>query len=118
MELLIALSVGLAALHALRPLRPLLPGREAWVAGLFGLVHGLAFAEALATLQLPRGSLLVAVLGFNLGAEALQLLVAALLLPPLMAGRRHRWQPVVRQVLALGALAAAGFWGWQRVAAL
>ena len=44
----------------------------------FGLVHGLGFAGALAEMQLPPGSLLVGLLGFNVGVECGQLTVIAL----------------------------------------
>jgi hypothetical protein len=42
-ELLIAASIAIAALHAIRPL---FAGREWLVAALFGTVHGLAFSES------------------------------------------------------------------------
>ena len=48
-EVLIAVSILVSALHALRPI---FPGREAWVAAFFGLIHGLAFATTLAELGL------------------------------------------------------------------
>src|SRR6201999_1656522 len=43
-EVLIAISILVSAIHAMRPL---FPGREALIAASFGLVHGLAFASAL-----------------------------------------------------------------------
>ncbi len=53
-EVLIAVSILVSAAHALRPL---FPGREAVIAGCFGLVHGMAFAGTLAELGLgPMGS--------------------------------------------------------------
>ncbi len=110
-EMLIALSVGITALHALRPL---FPRREAWVAGAFGLVHGLAFAEVLSALQLPRASLLLATLSFNLGVEAFQLLLALLVLPWWMQARSQPWHAAARGAAALTALAAAALWAWQR----
>ena len=44
-EVLIAVSILVSAIHALRPL---FPGREAGLAAFFGLIHGLAFAATLA----------------------------------------------------------------------
>jgi HupE / UreJ protein len=41
----------------------------------FGLVHGLGFASAIQDLQLPRGKLVEALVGFNLGIEAAQVLL-------------------------------------------
>jgi len=46
----------------------------------FGLVHGLGFASALGDLTIPKGSLLAALGGFNLGVEAGQLAVIAIAL--------------------------------------
>lgn len=44
----------------------------------FGLVHGLGFASALSDLDLPKSSLAVGLVGFNLGVEGAQLTVIAL----------------------------------------
>ena len=49
----IAVSILVSAAHAVRPL---FPGREAIVAGLFGLVHGMAFSFTLAELDLSTPS--------------------------------------------------------------
>ena len=106
-EALIAVSILVAALHAIRPL---FPGREALVAGGFGLIHGLAFSEVLRELDLTGNQLASALLGFNLGIEAMQLAVVALVLPPLIllarAGRYHR----LRVVAALATAVAAVGW--------
>lgn len=80
-EALIAVSILVAAVHAVRPL---FPGREAGVAAGFGLVHGLAFASTLAGLQLEAGPLALSLLGFNLGIELMQLLVVACTVPWLL----------------------------------
>lgn len=56
--------------------------RKPWlVAFAFGLLHGLGFAGALAEIGLPAGEIPMALLFFNLGVEAGQLIfVAAVLL--------------------------------------
>ncbi|WP_232325983.1 HupE/UreJ family protein [Spirosoma montaniterrae] len=77
-EILIALSIFVSALHALRPL---FPEQEGWIAAGFGLVHGLAFAGTLTKLQLDAGPMALSILGFNLGIEAMQLFVICLTLP-------------------------------------
>ncbi len=79
-EALIAVSILVAAAHAVRPL---FAGREALVAGGFGLIHGLAFSATLRELDLSGGELVLSLLGFNLGIELMQLLVVLLVLPPL-----------------------------------
>ncbi len=83
-ESAIAASVVLAAANNLRPL---VDARRWLVAFAFGLVHGLGFASVLADLGLPRGSLLPALLGFNLGVEAGQLAIVAAFLPLAYATR-------------------------------
>ncbi len=84
-EAAIAASVVLAALNNLAPL--VARGRWAFAFG-FGLVHGFGFANVLADLGLPRGSLLLALLGFNLGVELGQLVVVAAFLPLAWTVRR------------------------------
>jgi hypothetical protein len=44
-------------------------------------VHGFGFASVLIDLGLPRGTLLTALLGFNLGVEAGQLAIVCVFLP-------------------------------------
>jgi hypothetical protein len=51
------------------------------VSFLFGLVHGFGFAGALAEVGLPASGLAAALVGFNLGVEAGQLLIVAPLAP-------------------------------------
>jgi hypothetical protein len=106
-EALIAVSILVAAVHAIRPL---FPGREALVAASFGLVHGLAFSEALRALHLTGARLVLSLLGFNLGIEAMQLVVVALVLPPLiLLARTGRYSRLRVTASAATALAAAGW---------
>jgi hypothetical protein len=77
-EVLIAFSILMTAIHAFRPI---FPGREQQVATGFGLVHGLAFAAVLANLNLSAGPMALSILGFNLGIELMQLFVIALTIP-------------------------------------
>jgi len=90
-EVAVAGSILVAAIHALRPLAA---RGEVVVGGLFGLVHGTAFATAILDLGLDTRATVVAVLGFNLGVELAQLVVVALVLPVLLllASRSgYRW---------------------------
>ena len=80
-ESVIALSIVIAALNNMTRF---LPGR-AWVlAGGFGLIHGFGFAGALGELGFEGKSVLVPVLGFNLGVEAGQLIIVTMILPVLI----------------------------------
>ncbi|WP_418320004.1 HupE/UreJ family protein [Piscinibacter sakaiensis] len=77
-EAVIAASVVLAALNNVWPLVQ----RRRWlVAFIFGLIHGFGFASVLADLGLPQASLLLALVGFNVGVELGQLAIVVLFLP-------------------------------------
>jgi hypothetical protein len=79
-EATIAASVVLVAREAMHD-QPTLTRRATWaVALLFGLVHGLGFAGALRALGLPSGSVIPALLWFNVGVELGQLGVVAVAL--------------------------------------
>jgi hypothetical protein len=106
-EILIAVSILVSAGHALRPL---FPGREAWVAAGFGLVHGLAFASTLAELHLPAGPMALSILGFNSGIELMQLFVIALTVPWLIMLSQTPAYTTVRVAGALAAAVAALAW--------
>lgn len=113
-EALIAVSILVAAAHAIRPI---FPGREALVAGGFGLIHGLAFSATLRELDLSGSELVLSLLGFNLGIELMQLVVVALVLPPLCLLARSAAFPRIRTTAAaLTAVAAVG-WLLARVGA-
>lgn len=113
-EVAVASSIAVAALHALRPL-----GRSAdlAMAGLFGLVHGLAFSASLSGAGLTVGQHAVALLAFNLGIEMMQLLIVAAALPVLLilAHRQYGTYNVLRMASALGAFGMALFWTVQRL---
>ena len=111
-EAAIALSVLISAIHAMRPL---FPGRERWVAFGFGLVHGLAFATVIAGLGASVAARATAILGFNLGIEAVQLALVVLLLPALVIGARTKWYRPARLALAGFAALASLAWLVERV---
>ncbi|QJD81213.1 HupE/UreJ family protein [Spirosoma rhododendri] len=111
-EILIAVSILVSAMHAVRPL---FPGRETWVAAGFGLIHGLAFAGTLANLNLDAGPMALSILGFNLGIEMMQLLVIALIIPWLMLLSRTPVYAYVRVGGAVLAGVAAMAWIVERV---
>ena len=87
-ESVIAASVVLAA--ALNIIAALQVRR--WHAAFgFGLIHGFGFASALNDLGVSGAGLAATVLAFNVGVEAGQLAVVAVLLPLLYALRQRAW---------------------------
>jgi len=81
----------------------------------FGLIHGLAFAEALTELHLQGWPLARALLGFNLGVEAGQALVVLLLAPALAWLVKRNAGPRIAKALSLAIAAMGLFWLVQRV---
>ncbi len=106
-EPLIALSIAYVAFENLLT-STVKPWRIALVS-LFGLLHGLGFAEALSRLDLPRSEFLTTLVTFNIGVEAGQLtviaaamaLVAALRVSPENYRRRIVW-PASAAIGAMG----------------
>ena len=101
-ESTIAASVIVAALNNLYPLID----KRLWiVAFVFGLVHGLGFANVLTDLALPKPALAVSLVSFNLGVEAGQLAIVATFLPLAYLSRRSWLYP--RLALGAGSLSIA-----------
>ena len=99
-ESAIALSVILAALNNVWPV----VRRGRWlVAFCFGLIHGFGFASVLTELGLPQDTLLLALVGFNLGVEVGQLAIVGVFLPAAFL-LRDTW--AYRRVVAVGGSAA------------
>ncbi len=115
-EAVIALSILLLAREAL-------DDRETWtkrwpwlVAFGFGLIHGFGFAGALAELDLPLRDFVIALLQFNLGVEAGQLMVVAVVLVALLALRNwQRYPPLVLRGGSALAVLLAAIWLGERV---
>ena len=101
-ESAIAASVVLAALNNVYPVI----GERRWaMAFAFGLIHGFGFASVLGDLGLPRGALLLSLVGFNVGVEIGQLAIVAVFLP-LAWWLRDAWV-YRRLVLVAGSVAVA-----------
>ena len=111
-EVLVATSVAVAALHAIRPL---VRQGETLIAGGFGLVHGLAFAGILSGLGLDGSASLVTLFAFNFGVELAKLTATMLLFPSLYLLARTRFYPAVRIVGGSLAITAATGWVLERL---
>jgi len=122
-EVLIALSIVFAAAEIARGNRNSLTWRKPMlVAALFGLLHGLGFAGALREIGLPQVEMPLALLAFNLGIEAGQLVfVVALFL--LARALLRLWRSAPEHMLAPPLAAwpiglVASFWFFARLEAL
>lgn len=77
-EVCIAITILISAIHVIRPL---FSGKEMYVAAGFGFIHGLAFAAALANLDLAPTEMALSIVGFNIGIEIMQLFVILCTVP-------------------------------------
>lgn len=122
-EVVIALTIYILAVELARGAAPgsTLLRRRPWaMAFSFGLLHGLGFAGALKEAGLPEGDVPLALLSFNVGIEAGQLLFVGLVLAatavarPLLAGLPSLARRV--PVYAMGI--ASAYWIFARAALL
>jgi hypothetical protein len=91
-------------------------GRRWLITFPFGLIHGFGFAGALREVALPQGQIPLALASFNVGVEAGQIAVLALILPGLVwLGRRPWFVPSGLRALSLGVTLAGVCWFVQRV---
>jgi hypothetical protein len=107
-EPLIALTIALAAVEALTGKL----GAKRWkLAAGFGLVHGFAFATALAHLELTTRGKVVALFGYNLGVELGQVAVVLLVAPLVLLAHRHAaiGRPAIK-LAAIGIFGCAVYW--------
>jgi len=106
-EVLIAVSILISAIHAVTPV---FYGKETFLAGGFGLIHGMAFASVLSDLHLAPAAMALTILGFNTGIELMQLLVVLLIVPWLIILSKTCLYDSVR--ITGAALAAVAALGW------
>jgi hydrogenase/urease accessory protein HupE len=122
-ETVIALSIVFLATEIAkrRSGAPSFTERQPWlVAFVFGLLHGLGFAGALSDVGLPANDIPLALLLFNVGVEAGQLVFVAAVLLVVMGLRRFASAPPawLRPAPAYGIGAVASYWLITRVTAL
>ncbi|QKS48329.1 HupE/UreJ family protein (plasmid) [Paenibacillus cellulosilyticus] len=106
-EPLIALSICFVAIDNM--IRKQVSGR--WILTfLFGLVHGMGFADILQEMDIPRTELAADLISFNLGIETVQLTLVAAALPLLYW--LHSWKFSRRVVIAGSSIAfmLGGIW--------
>jgi len=94
-------------------------GRDvrAWIAFAFGCIHGFGYAAVLREMDLPRRALALSLFSFNIGLEAGQLLVVAVVATA-FAALRSRSEAAGRQLAFAGSIvvmATGAFWFIQRV---
>ncbi|GFE80027.1 membrane protein [Steroidobacter agaridevorans] len=114
-ETTIALSIVVAGLR----MRYAISQPAAWIAFGFGLIHGFGFANVLADLQLPTGSLALSLFAFNVGVELGQCAIVLLALPLIRYAQRHAFYRRTFMPAAAVLIAAVGVaWSVERGAGI
>lgn len=121
-EIMIAASIVLVAVECVLYLRgePTLVSRYPWpIIFTIGLIHGLGFAGALADIGLPAGEEAAALLLFNLGIEAGQLVFIAVFSGILWLTARFYAERVlhIRLICAYIIGTTGAFWTLERIVA-
>ena len=117
-EAVIALSIVLVCAEALSQKDTLTRRWPGIVAFVFGLIHGLGFAGALKDIGLPEQHANIALLTFNLGVEAGQLLVIGLAWLVVLVTRRFTWTTGTRRAILYGIGSVSVFWTFSRIAVI
>jgi HupE / UreJ protein len=111
-EVGIAISILVSAVHALRPL---FFNREVYIAAGFGLIHGLAFSNTLTALHLDYWRMGLSILGFNIGIELMQMAVMLLVIPWLLLLSQTQYYAPFRIGSAILAAIVSIAWIFERV---
>jgi hypothetical protein len=90
---------------------------RAWLAAVFGLVHGFGFASVLKEFGLPQAALGWSLFAFNLGVELGQLVIVGIVASALAMVRRQSAELSSRVALAgsIGVILAGLYWFVERV---
>lgn len=111
-EVLIAFSILITAIHAIKPL---FYDKEIFIAVGFGFIHGLAFSQTLQNLHLSTNELLLSVAGFNIGIEIMQLFIILLIIPSFFIMSQTQYFKHIKNVLALFVIIISIGWITERI---
>ena len=111
-EVWIALSILISAIHAFKPI---FAQKEGWIALGFGFIHGLAFASILMEMRFSNYLLVWSILGFNVGIELMQLLLISLVFPFIFWLSKKAYYHRFRKVGAIASFLMASYWLIERI---
>jgi hypothetical protein len=111
-EILIAFSILITAIHAIKPL---FYNKEIFIAVGFGFIHGLAFSQTLQNLHLTTTELLLSVVGFNIGIEVMQLLIILLIFPSFFIMSHTYYFKYIKNILAIFVVFISVGWLLERI---
>ncbi|WP_066065355.1 HupE/UreJ family protein [Neobacillus soli] len=83
----------------------------------FGLIHGMGFADILKEMSLPKSSLAIDLASFNIGIELVQLAIVVLLLPLLSFIYRSKYSRKIITSVSIIAFLLGAIWLIERIVA-
>ncbi len=110
-ESLIALSIGLAALHNIYPI---FSKSELFITFLFGLFHGMGFASVLGEKGIEGEYLALSLFGFNVGVEIGQALIVCAIFPILFLLRKKSYYRHILVYVSIFLILASLYWFVER----
>ena len=114
-ELIIAASVLMAAINIIFRFHKFLYS----IVFIFGLLHGLGYANALTSLEMTLSDQLLSILAFNIGVELAQVSIVCLLMPILLIVKRSDIAAHYCVIISAGlAISLALFWLVTRIPAV
>ncbi|CAH2713612.1 hypothetical protein BACCIP111895_00748 [Neobacillus rhizosphaerae] len=84
---------------------------------LFGLIHGMGFADILKEMNIPKSALAIDLASFNIGIEIIQLAIVILLLPLLSLLYRSKYSRKAIVFVSIIAFLLGGIWLIERLVA-
>jgi hydrogenase/urease accessory protein HupE len=81
----------------------------------FGLIHGLGFANLLKEMNISNTQLASALISFNIGIEVVQLIIVLLLLPLLTFIYKLPYSKRILQIGSIAIILMGGFWFLERI---
>ena len=110
-ESIIALSIGLAALHNIYPL---VSRSEVLITFVFGLFHGMGFASVLGEKGIEGEYLALSLAGFNVGVEIGQVLIVCAIFPFLFYFRKKSFYKHILFYVSAFLIVASLYWVAER----
>ena len=112
MEVFIAISVLVSAVQVIHPI---LIKVELWIAGSFGLIHGLAFSSTVSEFGVHSTQLILSILGFNLGIELIQFLVILVSIPIIFLIIKSSTYIIIKNICGIFGIILSSFWIYERI---
>jgi len=111
-EVFIAISVMITSMNVVHYF---LYKLEIWIAGGFGLIHGLAFSSTVSEFGVHSIQLLLSILGFNLGIELIQFLIILVSIPIVFYIIKSNTYIIFKNIIAILGFFLSGYWIFERI---